>query len=129
MKLINKETLMKIADPFQGGSAALFNHVFSIYKRESPKAIENLIQAIETSDFDCTERLSHKLVSGSSYLGAEKLTARLKKIEMLAEEKNNGLASVDVASLRKLFNSTVSAISEAAQDLNILIYSNKSGRE
>ena len=80
---INPCTLDAIRDLPGANGASLVEKVVTAYLAETPPRIAQLRAAVDAGDTDTLRQVAHALKSSSANVGAEKLAALCKKLEML----------------------------------------------
>ncbi len=67
------------------GEPSLIEKIIAIYLQTTPKLLQELRQAIDTSDADAMRKVAHSLKSSSANVGAVKLSELCKEVETLGK--------------------------------------------
>lgn len=85
---IDPKALAAIRALQRPGKPDLLARIVALFEGETPRAIETMLDALETGDTDTFRDAAHTLKSSSAYVGATALSARCRELERMAREGN-----------------------------------------
>ncbi len=98
--IINMEEVLERLD----GDEDLIREIWEVFSEDAPVQMENLKNAIDSSDIPYTERQAHTLKSASANIGANSLREKAFQIEIIAKEKSLNNIHILYEDLESEFN-------------------------
>ena len=111
--LFNPEALEQLKDLEGSKGRPLIEELIELYSKDTPVGIKNILDFYQKNDLDSVEKVAHALKSSSASLGLESLSAILKDIEKLAQEKNSAALQPHILNLNSHYKASLSALIKA----------------
>lgn len=107
--LLDLTTLRNLVD-LDDGSHGLVSEMIAIFRDDTPRRIQDILQAVDDGDTEALSRAGHALKGGAGALGAKALRAQAADLEQLGRSGSLAVGEDLPGRLEALFQASLEAL-------------------